>query len=159
MSEEATFVMGEDEPDAQATAVQSQMFERLKKLRQFLESAQNLGIDFEKLGPIGQAIKDAIAAVGVEAQVNAWLKVCQIAASATKTPTDDAIVANLQKLADTKIVAIIVDLIDGWLGKASKLTVSEANATAEAAAIPWTLILMIAKFLFSLMNNIREPKE
>ena len=89
-----------------------------------------------------------------------------LGATATTSPNDDAMVLKIREfmagpLAD-KIIQIIADLVGQQLGTVKAQNAAEqaaAKATVEAAAIPWTLILAIAKIIFDLISSFTKPTE
>lgn len=122
------------------------LFERMKNIKLLVE-----------------AVNKAIAAQGVKAQVAAWLDVLALGASFTPSGNDDAIVAKIREFLAgpmaEKIIGIIADLVGGMLDGKAQAADAEAQATVEAAAIPWTLILSVAKIIFDLIKSFKKPTE
>lgn len=131
-----------------ADQVEALLFDRLKNIK-----------------AIVAAVQKAIAAEGVKAQVAAWLDVLALGASFSPSTNDDAIVAKIREFLSgptaEKIIGIIADLVGDLMGNVKTKSAEEEasdKATVEAAAIPWTLLLSIAKMIFDLIKNFNSKE-
>jgi len=126
--------------DAQAADFEVALFDRLK----FLKSMK-------------AAFEKALAAEGVPAKVAAWMDLLALGATATDSPADDRVVAAVRKLLASplaeKLIGIVSDLVGDMLAGGASSKSVEAQATVEAAAIPWSLIFMIAKAIFEAIRS------
>jgi len=129
-----------------ADQVEAALFDRLKNLKALMA-----------------AVNKAIAAVGVKDQVAAWLDVLALGASFSPSTNDDAIVAKIREFLSgptaEKIIGIIADLVGDLMGNVKTKSAEEEaadKATVEAAAIPWSLLLTIAKMIFDLIQNAKK---
>lgn len=126
-------------------------FDRLRQIREWLQIAKSLGFDWTKLGAIGEAVKDAIAAETLQAKAAGWIHVLDLVSQATETTVDDGIAKFLKQLQDSGLINLVVDVVGGWLGLSTPRAFAAAEAEAGAKAVDWNLLLQIAKFVYDLI--------
>ena len=125
------------------------VFDSIKKLRQLLDTLKSLGIDWNKLGELGDAVQACIKVLRdttatTATKVAAVIVLLETAAKATTAITwDDSLVATLKTMEP-----FIVRLVSFLLGE----NVATAMDDAQAAGIDVGMLWKIAQMIFEIIQ-------
>ena len=115
------------------------LFGNIKRLKEILAQLEAVGIDWSKLGPVGEAVLDAIKvirdpAATIESKVNAAIVVLEKFSVVTEATWDDTAATALRSLEP-----LIVRLMKFVSGQAGAATLDSTVLSAEAAAFGFDL--------------------
>ena len=131
---------------------------RVTGLFDLLKMLQSINIDANGLMRLIALVNTVGTADTTKEQVVAALEILKIVSTATPTETDDKIVAAVTLFLSGKMLDLMVNLVDAWLGNRS---VAQASYESEVTAIggDWTTFLELAKLVAGIIRARREAKK
>ena len=130
------------------------------RMRQIVELVRFLrgfeGVDFSQFQDLMAAVWAIGTADGLRAKIVAGLEVLKVLSLMTPGETDDKIVAVIDKISEP-LLDLLELIVSNYLpGTQAHILDADMQRQVEAAGIPWSLILMLAKLLAQLIGALKK---